>query len=67
MEVVLTTSFNVSEQPIVESPREALETFLQTGIDYLVLDDCLVVRNGANQRLVRDEPSAAVVSHGLEA
>jgi carbamoyltransferase len=66
-ELVLTTSFNVSEQPIVESPREALETFLQTGIDYLVLDDCLVVRNGANHRLVSDEPSEVVTSHGLVA
>ena len=66
-EVALTTSFNVAEQPIVESPREALETFLQTGIDYLVLDDRLVVRNGAKHRLISEKPSAVVASHGVEA
>jgi len=38
-EMVLNTSFNVKGQPIVNTPREAIETFLGTGIDYLFLDD----------------------------
>jgi carbamoyltransferase len=49
-EVVLTTSFNVTGQPIVSSPHETLETFLQTEIEYLILDDFLVVKKGLNRR-----------------
>src|SRR5690606_35906761 len=44
MEVVLNTSFNVMGQPIVESPRQAVECFLGTGIDALVLGDYLAVK-----------------------
>jgi carbamoyltransferase len=36
--VLLNTSFNVAGQPIVETPREAIETFLRTDIDYLALE-----------------------------
>jgi carbamoyltransferase len=43
-EMVLNTSFNVKGQPIVNTPREALETFLGTGIEYLFLGDTLVRR-----------------------
>ena len=37
--VLLNTSFNVAGQPIVETPAEAIATFLQTDIDYLSLGD----------------------------
>ncbi|MCH2201260.1 MAG: methyltransferase [Fuerstiella sp.] len=37
--VLLNTSFNVAGQPIVETPDEAIETFLRTDIDYLALED----------------------------
>jgi carbamoyltransferase len=43
-EMVLNTSFNVKGQPIVNTPREAMETFLATGIDVLFLGDILVRR-----------------------
>ncbi len=43
-EMVLNTSFNVKGQPIVNTPREALETFLGTGIDYLFLENSRVTR-----------------------
>jgi carbamoyltransferase len=46
-EMVLNTSFNVKGQPIVNTPREAIETFLGTGIEYLFLEDILVYRVGA--------------------
>ena len=42
--MVLNTSFNVKGQPIVNTPREALETFLGTGIEYLFLENVLVSR-----------------------
>ena len=41
--ILLNTSFNESE-PIVCAPREALDCFLRTRMDALVLEDCLVVR-----------------------
>jgi carbamoyltransferase len=43
-EMVLNTSFNVKGQPIVNTPREAIETFLNTGIEFLFLEDTLVAR-----------------------
>jgi carbamoyltransferase len=43
-EMVLNTSFNVKGQPIVNTPREALDTFLGTGIEYLFLENVLVRR-----------------------
>jgi carbamoyltransferase len=43
-EMVLNTSFNVKGQPIVNTPREAIETFLGTGIEYLFLENTLVRR-----------------------
>jgi len=47
-EMVLNTSFNVKGQPIVNTPREALETFLGTGIEFLFLDNILVQRRPAD-------------------
>lgn len=35
--VILNTSFNVRGEPIVASPRDAIECFLKTDIDYLVM------------------------------
>jgi carbamoyltransferase len=43
-QMVLNTSFNVKGQPIVNTPREAIETFLRTGIDWLFVGDHLVGR-----------------------
>ncbi|MGA9724522.1 MAG: carbamoyltransferase C-terminal domain-containing protein [Candidatus Binatus sp.] len=43
-EIVLNTSFNVKGQPIVNTPREAVETFLSTGIDCLFIENNLVTR-----------------------
>lgn len=40
--VVLNTSFNLAGEPIVETPADALSTFLRSGLDYLVLGDCVV-------------------------
>ena len=42
--VLLNTSFNVKGEPIVETPGDALDCFLSTGIDYLALHDRLVAK-----------------------
>ena len=39
--MLLNTSFNCQE-PIVESPEDALKTFKNTGLDILVIDDFIV-------------------------
>lgn len=43
-EMVLNTSFNVKGQPIVNTPKEAVETFLATGIDVLFIGNTMVRR-----------------------
>ena len=39
--MVLNTSFNVKGQPIVNTPEEAIVTFLGTGIDCLFIEETL--------------------------
>lgn len=43
-QMVLNTSFNVKGQPIVNTPHEAIETFLGTGIEHLFLENYHVTR-----------------------
>ena len=40
--ILLNTSFNVAGEPIVEAPRDAVSTYLQSAIDVLVLDSYYV-------------------------
>lgn len=40
--IVLNTSFNVKGEPIVETPEDALNCFLHTNLDYLVLDQYII-------------------------
>ena len=47
-EMVLNTSFNVKGQPIVNTPKEAIETFLGTGIEFLFLENVVVGRSEAD-------------------
>ena len=42
--VLLNTSFNVRGEPIVETPRDAVNCFLATGINYLALHDMLIAK-----------------------
>ena len=43
--VLLNTSFNLKGEPIVNTPAEAYSTFARSGLDALVLGNCLVVKN----------------------
>ena len=43
-EMVLNTSFNLKGQPIVNTPREALETYLRSGMDCLFLENVFIRR-----------------------
>jgi carbamoyltransferase len=44
--VLLNTSFNDRGEPIVNSARDAVRTFLALGLDFLVIDGLLVRRPG---------------------
>jgi len=47
--VLLNTSFNVKGEPIVETPEDAINCFLATGIDYLVLHDTLMSKKSTHR------------------
>lgn len=40
--IIINTSFNVRGEPIVCTPKDAIECFLKTDIDYLVIDKFIV-------------------------
>lgn len=50
--ILLNTSFNVANEPIVCSPADALLSFARTEIDTLVLDDFLIDRSALSRTLV---------------
>ena len=41
---ILNTSYNLGGDPIIESPQDALDTFTRTNIDYLILEDYVVMK-----------------------
>ncbi len=41
---ILNTSFNLKGEPIVENPQQAIEDFLKTKMDYLVIEDFIVYK-----------------------
>ena len=43
--VVLNTSFNINGEPIVLSPDDALNTFFNSGLEYLVMEDWLITKS----------------------
>jgi len=40
--MILNTSFNDAGEPIVETPADAIELFLRTGLDFLAIEDFLI-------------------------
>jgi carbamoyltransferase len=49
--VLINTSFNVKGEPIVETPRDAIECFLATGIDDLILGDRIVSKTAFHRTI----------------
>lgn len=43
--VILNTSFNINKEPIVESPEDALNCFLNTDLDELYMEDYIITKN----------------------
>lgn len=52
--VIINTSFNVRGEPIVESPQDALNCFLNTYMDYLVLGNCLIKKTDMPEKTLED-------------
>ena len=48
--ILLNTSFNMHEEPIVESPKTAINSFIRSKIDYLLIGSYLI----AHKDNVRD-------------
>ncbi len=42
--LVVNTSFNIKDEPIVETPKDAIRCFLGTGIDCLVIGDYIITK-----------------------
>jgi len=51
--VVLNTSFNLRGHPIVNTPREAFETFCSGGIDFLLIEDFLVDKRQIDEQTLQ--------------
>lgn len=49
--ILLNTSFNLRGEPIVETPRDAIRTFVASGLDYLVMGSLLITKNVNNENL----------------
>jgi carbamoyltransferase len=47
--VLINTSFNVKGEPIVETPEDAINCFLGTGIDCLALQDRIMTKTRSHR------------------
>ncbi|GAB4440262.1 MAG: hypothetical protein OHK0040_11740 [bacterium] len=47
--IILNTSFNIKDEPIVCSPEDAIRCFKKTGLDLLVLENVLVKKADNNE------------------
>jgi carbamoyltransferase len=66
--VLLNTSFNVAGQPIVETPLEAIATFLGTDIDYLAIENVWISKRHVPVRSYEDHLARVgdiTLPHGL--
>ena len=52
--VIVNTSFNVRGEPIVNTPEDAFNCFMGTGLDKLVIGNCYLDKNNQNQSLKID-------------
>ena len=46
--MLVNTSFNVRGEPIVCTPEDAINCFMSTNLDVLVLENCLIYKSDQN-------------------
>ncbi len=56
--VIVNTSFNVRGEPIVASPLDAFRCFMRTGMDVLVMGNCVLLKE--------EQPEAAPLPNGMK-
>ena len=52
--VIVNTSFNVRGEPIVNTPTDAFNCFMGTGLDKLVIGNCYLIKNDQDPSLKKD-------------
>ena len=52
--VIVNTSFNVRGEPIVNTPADAYNCFMGTGLDILVIGNCFLEKTKQNEKLKKD-------------
>ena len=60
--VVMNTSFNLRGEPIVCEPKDAIRTFYSSGLDFLVLGDCVVAKDPARLQGLSEDSAVEAVS-----
>jgi len=50
--VLVNTSFNVRGEPIVCTPRDAVACFMQSDMDYLFIEDCLISKKAQDSIII---------------
>jgi carbamoyltransferase len=64
--VIVNTSFNVRGEPIVNTPEEALNCFLHTGMDVLVLEDAVLLKEEQPAALARPDAKKYLSQFSLD-
>jgi carbamoyltransferase len=49
--VIINTSFNVKDEPIVNNPQDALDCFLKTDMDILAIENIIVIKENINEHI----------------
>jgi carbamoyltransferase len=49
--VLVNTSFNIRGEPVVYAPEEAFRCFMGTGIDVLVINNCIMLKEDQNVKI----------------
>ena len=52
--IIINTSFNVRGEPIVNTPLDAFNCFMGTGLDKLIIGDCYLDKNNQDPLLKKD-------------
>lgn len=56
--ILINTSFNIRGEPIVCTPEDAVRCFMGTGMDHLVIGNCILNKEDQPAALVRDYSSS---------
>ena len=64
--MLVNTSFNVRGEPIVNTPGQALNCFLHTKMDALVLGDCVVLKDKLDKKAVKKDTKAYLSQFALD-